>query len=212
MPDRQLSTSEYKILPHANYTNLLIHNCRNPRDAGGVHVTINVEYNEGGHSVVEDDVDIAGGQADHETKIGGTGQSVKRTTVNIHWEERQAKSSSVADEEAGGNVRIISPEEQESLGLQASKPRGRAISRQIITVRVFFEVEGFGSFTAGPFNTATGAISGWFGAGETIPLQATAAAGWKFSHWTFNGQFGGTQAKWSTDARIGKKIRAIFIQ
>jgi len=83
-------------------------------------------------------------------------------------------------------------------------------SQQVISVRVYFTAQGLGSFRAGRFNTSNGDSSGWFRAGSSIALSAIAASGHKFSHWTFDGNFGGNQASRTVRAKRGMKIVGVF--
>ena len=109
------------------------------------------------------------------------------------------------------NENVIVFSEDELSALRGSQPKGRTISGGgVLTVRIFLEVEGLGSFRAGPLNTAAGNDSGWVGAGVTLTLIATPAPGWQFTHWLFNGLFGGTSPKHFIAARIGLKIKAVF--
>lgn len=80
----------------------------------------------------------------------------------------------------------------------------------ILTVRIFLEVEGFGSFTAGILNTLNGIASAWVGAGVTLPLKAKPEPGWQFSNWILGGIFGGTSPEHRVAARPNLKIRAVF--
>jgi len=82
----------------------------------------------------------------------------------------------------------------------------------VIIGKVYFYTSGLGSFTAGPYNTASGNKIGWFVVGKSIPLKATPAPGWEFSHWTFNGGYGSSNPSTSVPARIGLQIKAHFTQ
>ncbi len=82
----------------------------------------------------------------------------------------------------------------------------------IIIAKVFFRVDGFGSFTANSYNTASGAQVGLFEAGSGISLNAVPAPGWEFSHWTFNGNYGGSSPSAGVAARIGLEIKAYFVK
>jgi len=82
----------------------------------------------------------------------------------------------------------------------------------ILTVRVFFSVDGVGYFTADNMSTASGATSTWFRLGQNIPLHAYAAPGYEFSHWTFNGNYAGSSPNVSVHARSGLSIQAHFIK
>ncbi len=83
--------------------------------------------------------------------------------------------------------------------------------QQVLAVRMYFEVQGFGSFKANHFNTAIGHTSGWFKPGTGVQLIATAGPGHKFSHWTMNGNFGGNNPRHRTGTIRGLKIRAVFV-
>ncbi len=83
---------------------------------------------------------------------------------------------------------------------------------EAVWARCWFSVDGYGSFSAGPYNTASGNCVGAFTVGASIPLSATPASGWKFDHWTFNGNFGGTSPRASVPADYGLRIRACFVR
>lgn len=83
---------------------------------------------------------------------------------------------------------------------------------RVIIAKEFLRVNGFGSFTANSYNTASGAQAGWFEAGSGISLNAVPAPGWKFSHWTFNGNYAGCSPSACATARIGLEIRAHFVE
>jgi len=83
---------------------------------------------------------------------------------------------------------------------------------RVILVKCYLAVDGFGSFTANHLNTAQGSVVGLFQAGQPIMLQAVAAPGWEFTHWTFNGNYGGSSAQSSVGARIGLQIKAHFVK
>lgn len=104
---------------------------------------------------------------------------------------------------------VLLPEEVEALSA-AQASRAPINGGGVLTVRIFLEIEGFGSFTAGVLDTSKGISSAWVGAGVTLPLTATPAAGWQFSHWLVNGLFGGTSPKHFVAARPLLKIRAVF--
>lgn len=112
-----------------------------------------------------------------------------------------------ADAPAPGFM-TLSPEDLEAMGIP--QPQNAQLGGGVLTVRIFLEVEGFGSFTAGMLNTVNGISSAWVGAGVTLPLNATAAPGWQFSHWILGGIFGGTSPKHHVAARPNLKIRAVF--
>jgi len=108
------------------------------------------------------------------------------------------------------DIRLTEAEELASVnGVDVvSEDRGGGV----IAVRIYFEVEGFGSFRAGPYNTAQGHTNAWVKPGMGLALSASAASGWKFSHWTLNGNFAGTNSKSSATARIGLRIKAHFVE
>lgn len=118
-----------------------------------------------------------------------------------------------ADEEptpdAEPHAMVLTPEELEAMGTPLAA-RAPIQGGGVLTVRIFLEVEGFGSFTAGVLDTSKGIASAWVGAGVTLPLTATAAPGWQFSHWLINGLFGGSAPKHFVAARPLLKIRAVF--
>lgn len=88
----------------------------------------------------------------------------------------------------------------------------RADTDRIILAKVYFRVNGLGSFTANSYNTASGAQIGIFEAGSGISLKAVPAPGWKFSHWTLNGNYAGCSPSSCATARIGLEIRAHFVE
>jgi hypothetical protein len=113
--------------------------------------------------------------------------------------------------EPAPGVMALSAEDLEAMGVP--QPQSASISGGgVMTVRIFLEVEGFGSFTAGMLNTVNGISSAWVGAGVTLGLNATPAPGWQFSHWILGGIFGGTSPKHHVAARPNLKIRAVFAQ
>jgi len=109
-------------------------------------------------------------------------------------------------------VRLVEPEELAAIEGVEDVSEGAAKAGGVISVRIYLEVEGFGSFRAGPFNTAAGHSSGWVKPGAMLSLRASAAPGWKFSHWTLNGLFAGTNPSSQASARAGLKIKAYFTQ
>lgn len=114
------------------------------------------------------------------------------------------------DERSAGLI-SLTREELEAMGMPQAK-RAPINGGGVLTVRIFLEVEGFGSFTAGGINTLNGIASAWVGGGITLALSATPSAGWQFSHWILNGIFGGTAPAHFVAARPNLKIRAVFAQ
>ena len=104
-----------------------------------------------------------------------------------------------------GLVQEVDLGEEEEAGIAGGPPN-------LITVRCFFSAQGNGSFQAGKFNTGNGDASGWFPARSPIRLSAKAAPGHIFSHWTFNGNFGGSEATRTVPARIGLRIVGVFVR
>lgn len=82
----------------------------------------------------------------------------------------------------------------------------------ILVVKVFLEVEGDGSFTAGRIDTLDGLTSAWVPEGMTLSLKATPAPGWRFSHWTFDDLFGGSSPKSFVSSRPNLKVKAVFVK
>jgi hypothetical protein len=112
-------------------------------------------------------------------------------------------------ETPAGNTPGLSAEEIQAL--EAPQAQDAVAGGGVATVQILLEVEGFGSFTAGAINTLNGINSPWVGAGVTLPLNATPAPGWRFSHWVLNGLFGGASLKHYVYARIGLKVKAVFV-
>lgn len=88
--------------------------------------------------------------------------------------------------------------------------------RPVVFIRVNFEVEGFGSFTAGGFNTLQGATGATFQGGRLIPLKARSEPGHRFSHWEFRkGEgkpvFGGSNFLANVLPSLGLVIKATFL-
>lgn len=95
--------------------------------------------------------------------------------------------------------------------LETPQAQGAAAGGGVLTVQIFLEVEGLGSFTAAAINTLNGINTSWVGAGMNLPLKATPAPGWRFSHWILNGLYGGTSPKHIVEARPGLRIKAVFV-
>lgn len=112
--------------------------------------------------------------------------------------------------EQRNDIRLTEPEELASV--KGMAVAGGERGGGVIAIRIYFEVEGFGSFIAGPYNTAQGHTNAWVGPGMALSLSASAASGWKFSHWTLNGNFAGTNPQSSATARMGLKIKAHFVE
>ncbi len=101
---------------------------------------------------------------------------------------------------------VFTEEEMSTLDLGSS----RTFAGGVVSVRIFFEVQGAGSFVAGGFNTLDGAVCAWVKPGAKLNLSATPASGWKFSHWLLNGQWGGAKRRRGFTARKGLRITAVF--
>jgi hypothetical protein len=112
-------------------------------------------------------------------------------------------------EEPGPGFIALSADDLEAIGV-AQAQRAPLNGGGVLTVRIFLEVEGFGSFTAGVLNTLNGISSAWVGAGVTLPLKAKPEPGWQFSNWVLGGIFGGTSPEHRVAARPNLKIRAVF--
>lgn len=80
----------------------------------------------------------------------------------------------------------------------------------VIAVRIFFQVQGQGSFRANQFDTAKGMTTAWVRPGLPLRLSAQPAPGARFSHWTLNGNFASSSPQTRVSARRGLAIRAVF--
>ena len=87
----------------------------------------------------------------------------------------------------------------------------RKPGRDEVAIRVFFEVDGSGSFRAGDLDTANGAESAWMKPQSVIRLEAKPIAGHKFSHWVVQNEFAGSGRSRRVVATQGMVIRAVFI-
>ncbi|RMH16087.1 MAG: hypothetical protein D6696_19025, partial [Acidobacteria bacterium] len=80
----------------------------------------------------------------------------------------------------------------------------------VIAVRIFFRVQGLGSFRANRFNTADGATTALIKPGRTVKLVAEPAPGHRFLHWLLNDQFSSAEPKHVVRASRGLTITAVF--
>jgi len=81
----------------------------------------------------------------------------------------------------------------------------------VIFVRFLLGTEGMGIAQCGSCNTAAGCKSAWCQAGSALSCKATPAAGWKFTHWSANGNFAGDKPQISF-CRKGADLKAHFSQ
>jgi hypothetical protein len=115
----------------------------------------------------------------------------------------------VSDE--SNNFRLIEPAELAPIQAAQSKTEDSGVGNgPIMSVRIFLEAQGFGSFKGQGFDTAKGDSTAWVLAAQPLSLLATPASGWRFSHWTLNGNFAGDKPSISLTAKIGMKIKAFF--
>ena len=105
---------------------------------------------------------------------------------------------------------LLSPDELQAIGVP--KAKAAAPVGGVLTVQIFFEVEGFGSFTAGVIDTIRGIDKPFVPPGITLPLTAKPAPGWQFSHWIINGLFGGHSPKHHVFVQAGLRIKAVFVK
>jgi hypothetical protein len=111
-----------------------------------------------------------------------------------------------------GNALLV--DEPDSLAiLEAEDAAGPAA--QLVLIRVGFETDGFGTFSAGSFNTAQGFTGALFAAGTLIPLKARPERGHRFDHWEFrngdgNPVFGGTNFLASVRPTLRLVVKAFF--
>ena len=101
--------------------------------------------------------------------------------------------------------------------LNASDTNERdAEKRDVVGFRIYFEVEGAGSFKAlsqfHSFNTLSGITSAWVRPHEQMTITANAASGWMFTHWSLNGLYAGPDAERTIVASRGMRIKAHFTQ
>lgn len=120
-----------------------------------------------------------------------------------------APAASCSEGGAGGDhLLILSPEELAALNEGAAQSRD-ADARGVISVRIFFQVQGVGSFQAGPFDTANGHTNAWLKPGS-LNLQAHPGPGAKFESWYLNGMFSSSEPVHRVYASRGLTIKAIF--
>jgi hypothetical protein len=81
----------------------------------------------------------------------------------------------------------------------------------IITVRFDLGTEGMGVAKCGTCSTAGGCKSVWCRVGKAMPCRATPAKGWKFAHWTANGNYAGDKPSINF-CRKGADLKAHFEQ
>ncbi len=88
----------------------------------------------------------------------------------------------------------------------------------IILAHMELTIEGMGSFsirrqTGGPklYNTLNGDLIARLEVGSGYVLNPEAFAGWKFSHWFFNGQPAGVEAERHLIVEHGLVILAVFV-
>ena len=87
----------------------------------------------------------------------------------------------------------------------------RRPGREKVAIRVYFEVEGKGSFRAGEHDTSRGSESAWLKPHEVIRLEARPVAGHRFSHWVVDNEYSGSNRSRRVEASIGMTIRAVFV-
>ncbi|MEL7061686.1 MAG: hypothetical protein AAGN46_16790 [Acidobacteriota bacterium] len=103
---------------------------------------------------------------------------------------------------------VIELEPAEAAGLIATEEGERAGG--IISVRIYFEVQGLGSFRANSFDTANGTTDAWVKPGIPLSLTARPASGHRFAHWLINGNFSSTSATHRVSSKRGLTIQAVF--
>lgn len=79
----------------------------------------------------------------------------------------------------------------------------------IITVRFDLGTQGMGVAQCGICSTAAGCKSVWCQVGTSLSCKATPAPGWKFIHWTANGNFAGDKSTINF-CRKGADLKAHF--
>lgn len=131
-----------------------------------------------------------------------------KNQVNTPTADTNIELQDVFSADADGNPDVMIHFDAEAeAGATARSARGGFGG--VISVRIFLQVQGLGSFTAWKLNTANGHNSGWVKPAY-MPLQAQAAPGHQFSHWLFNGNFGGTNPRHGVHVRAGLRITAVF--
>jgi len=80
---------------------------------------------------------------------------------------------------------------------------------RFIIVRFMVGTEGMGVVQCGDCNTAGGCQSVWCQVGKVFTCKAMPAPGWKFTHWTANGNFAGDKPT-KMFCRKGAELMAHF--